>query len=147
MDLKNKSLNIKILYVIIPITIVTIGLYFVYQILDTKRQLQNEFDKTIINSVLILKPSLSANIYNLEKQNVLNSIKGLFINENIIKSVIFSDKKSPFIGLSLKEDKTLVEMPLDLNIADYTTENDLKNIQGVVISTNKQNKRVYLSSF
>ena len=80
MDLKNKSLNIKILYVIIPITIVTIGLYFVYQILDTKRQLQNEFDKTIINSVLILKPSLSANIYNLEKQNVLNSIKGLFIN-------------------------------------------------------------------
>ena len=84
MDLKNKSLNIKILYVIIPITIVTIGLYFVYQILDTKKQLQNEFDKTIINSVLILKPSLSANIYNLEKQNVLNSIKGLFINENII---------------------------------------------------------------
>jgi len=146
MDLKNKSLNIKILYVIIPITIVTIGLYFVYQILDTKKQLQNEFDKTIINSVLILKPSLSANIYNLEKQNVLNSIKGLFINENIIKSVIFTDKKSPFIGLSIKEDKTLVEMPLDLNIADYTTENDLKNIQGVVISTNKQNKRVYLSS-
>ena len=146
MDLNNKSLNLKILFVIIPITIVTIGMYFVYQILDTKKQLQSEFDKTITNSMLILKPSLSANIYNLEKQNVINSVKGLFINENIEKSIIFSEKKSVFVGVYIKEDKTVSELPTDLKITDYTMESDLKNIQGVVISTNKTNKRIYVSS-
>ena len=93
MDIKEKPLNIKILLIIIPITVCSIGLYFVYQILDTKKQFQIEFDNTIINSMVILKPSLSANIYNLEKNNVSNSVKGLFINENVYKSLIFSEKR------------------------------------------------------
>ncbi len=144
MDLKNKALNIKILMIIIPITIVSIGLYFVYQILDTKKLFQLQFDNTIINSMVILKPSLSANIYNLEKNNVVNSVKGLFINENITKALIFSEKKTLFAGVELKTDKSFLELGEDVKITDYTSEVDLKNIQGVIAKSNG-NKRIYVS--
>ncbi|MGY3804573.1 methyl-accepting chemotaxis protein [Pigmentibacter ruber] len=144
MDIKEKPLNIKILLIIIPITVCSIGLYFVYQILDTKKQFQIEFDNTIVNSMVILKPSLSANIYNLEKNNVSNSVKGLFINENINKALIFSEKKTLFTGVQIKPDKTYLDLPDDTKISDFTEDLDFKAIQGVLSKT-KENKRIYIS--
>ena len=142
----NKSLNLKILIVIVPIVIVSISIYFIYEILEAKSQFQNEFDKSISNSVLILKPSLSANIYNLEKQNVVNSVKGLFINENISKAIIFGEKKTLFVGIEIKNNKDFNEITSNLNISDYTNISDLKLIQGVISLTNKNNKRIYISA-
>jgi len=141
----NKSLNLKILFVIVPIVIVSISIYFIYEILEAKSQFQSEFDKSISNSVLILKPSLSANIYNLEKQNVVNSVKGLFINENISKAIIFGEKKTLFVGIEIINNNDYKEITSNLNISEYTNIPDLKSIQGVIALTNK-NKRIYISS-
>lgn len=142
----NLSLNIKILIVVIPIIIVSLSMYFIYSILDTKSQLQIEFDNSISNSITILKPSLSANIYNLEKQNVVNSVKGLFINENISRVIIYGEKKTTFVGVTKKADKSFDENIADINIKEFTAVDDLKNIQGVKSSAFKNDKRLYISA-
>lgn len=142
----NLSLNIKILIVVIPIIIVSLSMYFIYSILDTKSQLQIEFDNSISNSITILKPSLSANIYNLEKQNVVNSVKGLFINENISRVIIYGEKKTTFVGVTKKADKSFDENIADINIKEFTAVDDLKNIQGVKSSAFKDDKRLYISA-
>ncbi len=140
-----QSLNIKILLVVIPIIIISLSLYFIYSIVDTKSQLQEEFDHSISNSIVILKPSLSANIYNLEKQNVINSVKGLFINENISKVFIFGEKKTIFTGVIKKADQSFNEDVGELDIKKYTTIDDLKGIKGVLSNPFESNKRLYVS--
>lgn len=146
MRFSDLSLNLKIIIVTVPIIILSLSIYFIYSIIDTKGQLQEEFDHSISNSLVILKPSLSANIYNLEKQNVLNSIKGLFINENIVKVFIFGEKKTLFTGAIKKGNNTVDEIANDIKLTDYTKINDLKDIKGVETLALSSNRRVYLSA-
>ncbi|APJ03750.1 methyl-accepting chemotaxis protein [Silvanigrella aquatica] len=145
MNINLKSLSAKIILATIPIVFITMSLYFAYQLFSNKQKFQEDFDKAIINSVTILKPALSANIYNLEKQNLLNSIKGLYINSDISKVMIFSEKKVYFLGVNKKEDGSLSDLTGDLKLIDFTKNQDLKSLVGFEVY-NMNNSRIYISA-
>ena len=79
MFILNKSLHSKIVITILPIFAITIGIHFITQIIQTRNQFQEEFDKTIINSMSLLSPALSSNLNNIEKQGTSTSSKGFFL--------------------------------------------------------------------
>ncbi len=74
-----KSLHSKIIIIIVPIFAFIICIHFVIQIFQTSKQFQEEFDKTIINSMTLLSSALSNYLNNIEKQGLTSSSKGFFL--------------------------------------------------------------------
>jgi hypothetical protein len=75
----------KILLAIVPIFIITIGIYSVSEIFRTLSSYKKDFDDSIKSSMYILGPTLSFNLYNVERGASKNSLKAIFANKNIEK--------------------------------------------------------------
>ncbi|WP_338636405.1 methyl-accepting chemotaxis protein [Spirobacillus cienkowskii] len=147
MLIENKALNSKILIVILPIFALTIGIHFVFQIFQTSNQFQEEFDKSIKNSLKILSPALSLNIFNLDKAGVTSSSKGLFTNDSIEKVLVFSDKGKFFSGVERKSDQSLVDLEgANQNLEVYTKEQNLSKFNDIEVILKDNTTRVYISS-
>jgi methyl-accepting chemotaxis protein len=139
------NINNKIILTVIPIFSLVVGIYFLFEVILTHQQFQDDFDSSIQRTIQILEPSLANNIYNLEQNNTETTLKGLFNNKNIEQAVVFTDTTQFFSGLrKISHDKydSLTEKEKQ---SQYTRLNNLKDKHGIFISDLKADKRRYVS--
>lgn len=140
------NINSKILFTVIPIFSLVVGIYFLFEIIRTHQQFQEDFDATIERSIQILEPTLANNIYNLEQNNTHSTLKGLFNNKNLVQVVVFSDNGSYFAGTKKTGPETHETLTDKEKLANYTKISNLKEVRNVVIYNLKNDVRRYISS-
>jgi methyl-accepting chemotaxis protein len=142
----NLNINGKILLSVIPIFSLVIGIYFLFEILRTHQQFQEDFDSSIERSIKILEPTLANNIYNLEQSNTNSSLKGLFNNKNLQDAVVFTDNGNFFAGVKRASNDSFENLTDKEKIDDYADKTKLKDNHKLSISNLKNGKRRYVSS-
>ena len=140
------NINTKILLTVIPIFSLFIGIYFLYEIIRTHQQFQEDFDSSVERSIQILEPTLANNIYNLEQNNTGSSLKGLFNNKNIEQATVFAENGQFFSGLKRVAPEKFDNLTDKEKQADYTTAKDLKSNHNIIIQNMKSGKRRYVAS-
>ncbi|MES2614829.1 MAG: methyl-accepting chemotaxis protein, partial [Bdellovibrionota bacterium] len=139
------NINNKILLTVIPIFSLFIGIYFLYEIISTHQQFQDDFDSTIERSTQILEPTLANNIYNLDQSNTGAALRGLFHNKNIEKAIIFDENGVFFAGLKKIEEDGFEALTNKEALNKYLQASDPKDKHSLTIEDLKNGKRRYIS--
>ncbi len=140
------NINNKILLTVIPIFSLVIGIYFLFEILRTHTQFQEDFDSSIERSIKILEPTLANNIYNLEQNNTNSSLNGLFNNKNLETAIVFTDNGQFFAGVKKIKNEVFENFTDKEKLDKYTKISSLKTLHELVIVDLKNGQRRYISS-
>lgn len=138
------NINNRILLTVMPIFSLVLGFYFLYEIIRTQQQFQDDFDTSIVGAIQILEPTFATNIYNLDQNSAISAIKGLFNNKNLEEVLLFTESSNFFTGLK-KINAEGFETLTDKKLNRYTRISNLNEIHTLTIENLNNGMRRYIS--